>query len=168
VADEGVRPFLAGQRHDVLRDLAVTRHETTQRRVVELVGRAMNPDAPKIDGKASALDGTIAVVSMGDIAAYVPICGAYPGPKVEHPKGKDTKEGKEAKDSKEGKEGKESKDSKEDKDSSDGYKMGGSEVQDPFFRFGEAESLPWTSFNAILRAHPALLDTAIARGSVVF
>jgi hypothetical protein len=163
-----VRPFLAAQRRDVLRDLVADRNELVHRNVVTVVGRGMDRGIPKLDGKAGALDGTIAVVSGGDIAAYVPICGAYPGPKIEHPKGKDTKEGKEAKDGKEGKEGKEAKDGKEDKDSSDGFKLGGSEMMDPFSRLGEAERLPFETFNTIARSFPALLKNAIARGGVIF
>jgi hypothetical protein len=167
MANDEVRPFLSAQRHDVLRELVADRNETVHRRVVSIISRAMDPAAAKIDGKSGALDGTPAVVSAGDISAYVPICGGYPGPKVEHPKGKDTKEGKESKEGKEGKEGKESKDSKEDKDTSDGFKSGGDEVSNPFSRFGEIV-LPVAAFNAIARSHPALLETAIARGRVVF
>jgi len=163
-----VRPFLAEQRHDVLRQLAVGRSDAVHYRVAETVSKALDPATVKIDGKGGALDGTPGVLSDGDLVAYVPFCGAYPGPKVEHPKGKDTKEGKEQKDSKEGKEGKESKDSKEDKDSSDGYKTGGNEVQDPFHRLGEIRVLPWEQFNAIARAHGAAVLNAIARGSAVF
>jgi hypothetical protein len=148
--------------------LAADRNEAIHRSVIAVVSRGLNPAVPKVDGKGGAIDGTIAVVSAGDLGAYVPICGAYPGPKIEHPKGKDTKEGKEAKDSKEGKEGKESKDSKEDKDSSDGFKTAGSEVQDPFSRFGEVERLPTEQFNAIAKMFPVLLSSAIARGRVVF
>jgi hypothetical protein len=206
MAQDEVRPFLAAQRHDVLRQLVADRNQAIHRLAIETVGRALNPDKPKIDGKGGALDGTIAVVS--DSAAFGPVgppfCFAYPGPKIEHPKGKEGKEGKEGKDSKEGKEGKESKDSKEgkegkeskdskegkegkegkdskegkegkeskdgkeDKDSSDGFKTGGAEVQDPFFRFGDPERLPWTTFNIIARAHPAQLENAVARGEVVF
>jgi len=180
MANDDVRPFLSAQRHDVLRDLVVNRNALIQRRVVDTVTRGMNESIPKIDGKGGALDGTLAVVSLGDISSYVPICGAYPGPKIEHPKGKDTKEGKESKDGKEGKEGKESKDgkegkegkeskdSKEDKDHGDGFKLGGDEVQDPFSRFGEQVELPSEKFNAIARAFPTLLKTAMARGQVMF
>jgi hypothetical protein len=179
--DEEIRPFLAAQRHDVLHDLAGTRNQVVQRRVMEIVSRGVDPAGAKIDGKGGALDGTIAVVSAGDIAAYVPICGAYPGPKIEHPKGKDTKEGKEQKDGKESKEGKEqkdgkeskegkeSKDSKEDKDgAADGGKFAGDETQDPFAHLGDAVVLPWEAFNRIAQDHPVLLEQAIARGSVMF
>jgi hypothetical protein len=181
-----VRPFLAAQRHDILRELAADRNDTVQQRVVEVVSRGINSSGPKLDGKAGAIDGTIAVISFGDLAAYVPICGAYPGPKIEFPKskdgkedkegkeGKDSKEGKEAKDSKEGKEGKEAKDSKEgkegkeDKDTSDGFKVGGSETLDPFHRFGELTDLPSETFNGIAQSFPSLLNSAIARGGAIF
>jgi hypothetical protein len=167
-SDDQVRPFLSRERHDVLRELATQRGDVIHYRVAELVARAIDPETVKIDGKGGSLDGTPGVILGGGLSSYVPICGAYPGPKIEHPKGKDTKEGKEAKDSKEGKEGKEAKDSKEGKDSSDGFKAGGDEVQDPFHRLGDSERLPWEAFNAIARAHPEAVQNAIARGGAVF
>jgi hypothetical protein len=167
--DEEVRPFLAEQRHDVLVDLARRRNDVVNQHVVGIVANGMNPQKPKVDGKGGAVDGTPGVIQLGDLGAYVPICGAYPGPKIEHPKGKDTKEGKESKDSKEGKEGKESKDSKEGKDTSDGYKVGGDEVSNPFTRLGDAgDPVPWALFNEIASAYPEALQNAIARGAAPF
>lgn len=118
MADERIRPFLAAQRRDVLRGLVAGRNEAVHQSVVAVVGRALRADIPKIDGKAGGLDGSASFsFGLGD-AAFVPLCGAYqPGwPPINHPKGKEEKEGKESKDGKEGKEGKESKDSKEGKE----------------------------------------------------
>jgi len=94
MATEAVRPFLAGQRHDVLLQLVAGRNELIQQNIV-VVARGIDPHVPKLDGKGGAADGVIGVLNHGDIASYVPICGAYPGPKIEHPKGKEGGQGAE-------------------------------------------------------------------------
>jgi hypothetical protein len=118
MANEGVRPFLAAQRRDLLQNLAQGQRESVHQGIVSTVGRAFDVDKPKLDGKAGGLDGAAAASFIGDEAAFVPLCGAYqPGwPPINHPKGKEEKEGKEQKDGKESKEGKDAKDGKEGKE----------------------------------------------------
>lgn len=172
-------PFLASARHDVLRSLA-DRRNVIDRAVTERVQAGLDPEKVKLDGKGGGLDGAgslVGVARPGDEVAFVPLCGAYqPGwPPINHPKGKDTKEGKEAKDGKEGKEGKESKDGKEGKEGKESkdakedesWKIGGDEATNPFTRFGEEKVLPWESFDAISKAHPARIQALLER-NVIF
>jgi hypothetical protein len=167
-ADEP-RPFLASQRRDVLASLSEAYIRGAHVSVVEKVAAALDPEQIKLDGKGGSLDGALS--SPGDVASpgFAPICGAYPGPPVKLKEGKDggEKGGKEQKDSKEGKEGKEAKDGKEDKDSSDGFKLGGDEVSNPVFRWGDVEQLPAEAFNEIAQAHVERVELSVERGSIL-
>ena len=160
--NDKVKPFLAGQRRDILRSLVATGNEAVHQSIIEKVSKAMKPEIPKIDGKAGGLDGSSSIGFGNDVAygskniddvAYVP---------------KSIKEGKDKEQSDKGKDkDKESSDKGKDKDkeSSDGFKTSGDEMQNPFTRFGEVQQIPYESLNAIGQAFPDLLKSAIARGS---
>jgi hypothetical protein len=109
MATEAVRPFLAGQRHDVLLQLVAGRNELIQQNIV-VVARGIDPHVPKTArvarptaSSASSIMGT----SLRTFRFAAPIRARRSNIRRER------KEGKEQKDSKEGKEGKDSKDSKE-------------------------------------------------------
>jgi hypothetical protein len=167
-------PFLASVRHDVLRTLADKRH-VIDRAVTERVQAGLDPEKVKLDGKGGGLDGAGSLVGIaghpGDEVAFVPLCGAYqPGwPPINHPKGKEGKEGKEAKDGKEGKDAKDGKEGKESKDAKEdeSWKIGGDETTNPFTRVGEEKVLPWESFEAISKAHPERIQALLQR-NVIF
>ena len=143
-------PFIgAAHRHDLLAQLAGTRIRAFDSAVNDAVARGISDAGEvKLDGKNGGMDGI--AVSLGGIeVADETVYSPWQPPK--YPKGKETKEGKE---SKESKEGKESKDTKEaGKETSDGGKMAGSEVFDPFSHFGEVERLNWSLMNQVAQQH---------------
>jgi hypothetical protein len=164
-------PFIgAAHRHDILTQLARTRVRAFDQTVSAVIAKALEatPET-KLDGKNGSIDGVASV--SGIVGDGFGIAG-FPAPNFpptgkEGKEDKEGKEGKESKDSKEGKDSKESKDGKEGKDTSDSGKAGGSEVQDPFYLYGDVEILNWLAMNQIARIQGTQVSTFIKSVQVI-
>ncbi|MEV8092989.1 hypothetical protein [Kitasatospora sp. NPDC085879] len=112
-ADDDVRPFLSGQRRNVLGGLAAAYARGVNSAVFARIGAGLDPEQVKVDGKGGALDGVPAALP----GSHQPhILKPFEKDDKDDKEEKDGKETKDAKEEKEEKEGKESKDLKEEKE----------------------------------------------------